>query len=332
VPEGVDATGLLRDWVLAQQLERFSSTVEPLTPKGTPQLGWSFVVNDSLLQTWLHSLANQPWTMADMRLGLIIVKTWWDVEWPLIEKHFDGVLESLRTQVIDRLDELDAVLAKGLSVDWASDDQLGEEIITWLHLVIEKGSRLGAMFWRLRLRDAFHDNDTASLCAIQREMASGLLNIASPQVTQVAAEVWEEWITQQTNTYRPTLLLDCVAGVAGSRRMPGLIWALHLLVKVVQFKPQWLTSDFVAVIELGIAALLRELSYRDRAPGTSISDDDVPLLRFNCARLSLALSMTRWYEQSQTWSQWLQQAKNDPLPEMRYLRERWVGPLSNHKN
>jgi hypothetical protein len=312
--------------VLTQTLHGFSTTVQPITPSGTPGLGWTLNVSDHFLQTWKCSLEKQPWSPAEMRAGLSIVKAWWDAEWVLIEQSIDR-FESLRSMVVDRLDDLDAVLSIGLSPSWATNEQLGEQLTIWLREVVQKGQDHGAMFWRLRLRDDLQNNDVPALSAIQREMTRDLLNISSLQDAQAAAQVLNEWVAHEASTYRPALLLDGLVGLVSSRRMPNLVWALHLLVKIVQFKPQWLTDEMVMVIELGLDALLRELAYQDRTSGTGMSDSDVPLLRFNCARLAFALSSTKWFKQSQTWPQWLQQASNDPLPEMRYLRERWVGPI-----
>ena len=105
--------------------------------------------------------------------------------------------------------------------------------------------------------------------------------------------------------------------------MPNLGWALHVLVKAVRHQSQWITENLFAMIEMGLAKLHSELRYEDPPNGTGIPDDEVPILRLKCARLALAFLRCEPRRTSSVLSDWLSTAMSDPLPEMRYLNERY---------
>jgi hypothetical protein len=75
--------------------------------------------------------------------------------------------------------------------------------------------------------------------------------------------------------------------------------------------------DIIAQLTLhGLRYLIEELRY-DRDHGDD-GDVEIPLLRWGCAHLALAMSVSG-YETDPTVIRWAEVAQNDPLPEVRHV-------------
>jgi hypothetical protein len=322
-PEGTEKEKVFREWILQQPLARFDSRGAMQITNSSTTKRWGFPVNNQVLTAWRASLSDSPWPGQDMARGLNILKQWWDDEWASIVADIPKIHE-LRDAVIDRLDDVDAILATGLPNDWEASALIDPSIKDWIRAMVHASEPFGARFWRLRLRLALETNDHAEFSRIQQELSDCFLDASMPESTFIAAYVIEDWLTidRYPRTQCPDLLLSVLCGIVATRRMPSLIWALHVLVKIVRYQSQWITERLFQMIELGLEAMLTELSYHNRSPGSDIPDDDVPILRFNCARLALAFIARETKHPSGVLSQWAEQTQNDPLPEMRFIEER----------
>jgi hypothetical protein len=328
-PEGVDAKRVLREWLLGKQLAKFDApaTVQIATPTVSKQ--WGFPVNDAVLRAWKASLASGPWSAEEMARGLRILKNWWDDEWASVVADIPKV-EELSDAVITRLDYFDAILAVGLPSDWESSPVIDPASKAWLKEMMVVAKPHGAHFWRLRLRHALDSSDVSDFAALQRELSECFLDASKLDAAYVAAHVVEDWIKLRNskNLRPPEQLLDVLCEIVAARQMPNLIWALHLLVKTAQYQEQWITDRMFQMMEFGLKKLLSELKYHDRDSSAGILDDEVPILRLNCARLALAFSEKSSSRMSNVLSEWLEQARGDPLPEMRFIEERQSNSVS----
>jgi len=322
-PSGTDGNAVFRRWILSQSLTGFEapSSVE-LKDAGSKRT-WQLPVSNDFLEAWLHSLSTQQWTLDEMFAGMQIAKKWWDSEWPDLVK--DTRWDELRDAVIYRLNTLDAILSKGLPLEWKQEPGLGQPLVTWLDEVVVAGRTYGAPFWRVRLREALRTGEQHGLVEIQKEISEHLLSSTPFELSDVASEVAVDWLKQgqPDDSPPPELLREVLCAIVSARKIPNLGWVLHVLAKAVRHQSQWVTDNLFAMIEMGLAALHSELRYKDPPKGTGIPDDEVPVLRLNCARLALAFLHCEPPRTSSVLSDWLSSAANDPLPEMRYLNERY---------
>ncbi|MFC5742911.1 SIR2 family NAD-dependent protein deacylase [Dyella tabacisoli] len=322
-PEGINKEKVFREWILEQSLARFDGPGAMQITDSSTSKHWGFPVNNRLLTAWKASLSGSPWPIQDMVRGLNILKQWWEDEWASIVTDIPRIHE-LAEAVIDRMDDFDVILATGLPAGWETSSLIELSIKGWIKEVVNASKPFAAHFWRLRLHLALEANDGAEFGRIQQELSDCFLDASMPDSTFIAAHVIEDWLTvdHYPKVQCPDLLLGVLCGIVATRRMPSLIWALHLLVKIARNQAQWVTERMFQMIELGLDALVTELSYQGRSPGSDIPDTDVPILRFNCARLALAFIDGDAKHSASVLSKWADQTQNDPLPEMRFIEER----------
>jgi hypothetical protein len=80
-------------------------------------------------------------------------------------------------------------------------------------------------------------------------------------------------------------------------------------------KPVCLIQASIGEPDIPASYLIEELHY-DRDPG----EVDVPLLRWNCAHLALAMSASG-YDTNPTVVRWAEVVQDDPLPEVRHAED-----------
>ena len=121
----------------------------------------------------------------------------------------------------------------------------------------------------------------------------------------------------------PADLVREIGVIIATRRMAALGQALQIA--------KWVFSDGGsehrnAIGELasqGLGYLAQELRY-DRSHDPDV---DVPLLRWGCTHLALAMAQNG-FNADPAVTKWVESAKNDPLPEVRYAK----GPIGEHSN
>ncbi len=318
-PPVIEADALFRKMLLQKTLADMSSPASMTTTNSKARRSWGFPVNDAFLRAWINSLVREPWPVGEVAAGLEIVRRWWEGEWSDLA-HDAPMIEEVHAALIDRLDKLDSIFFKGLPSNWRTHPEIEPHLAVWVDEVVAAGKQAGAPFWRYRLLNALHKADDATLVAIQTELAECLLDTARSEMGDNAAIVSADWIRLE-NSHKPEILIEVFGGIIAARRMPNLIWVLHVLEKMVHHRADWIDDQLLSMIELGLVKLEAELSYRDRPWGTAIADEEVPILRFNCARLAIALEWSPNRLSSAATSAWLSIAANDPLPEMRFLTE-----------
>jgi hypothetical protein len=125
----------------------------------------------------------------------------------------------------------------------------------------------------------------------------------------------ESALDKQYNIPEPDEDLIKEVGVIIATRRKGVpIQALNLALTIFTKG----TDDQRKVIEQlvidGMNYLLAELSYNHSRYATT--DEDIPLLRWGCIHIALAMKELGYNKHSIT--QWIEEAKRDPLPEVRY--------------
>ncbi len=111
----------------------------------------------------------------------------------------------------------------------------------------------------------------------------------------------------------PVTLINDVISIAVTRRQPGLLHSLHLIDDFIA--ESMLSDDDLARIVDALKALQTETAYEH----WQIDDpqtNTVTLLRARCVRLAYNLKAAGIKDP--TLEAWINEAKNDPMPEVRY--------------
>ncbi|MGD9504584.1 MAG: SIR2 family protein [Syntrophobacteraceae bacterium] len=130
----------------------------------------------------------------------------------------------------------------------------------------------------------------------------------------------KRWLTHSTekSSASPPPPLDLLreAGVMIATRRRGVLFRALELARRVFLSGASEQRDAIASLAIeGMRYLIEELRY-DRDHDEK-SEKDIPLLRWSCAHLALAMSVSG-YENDPTVADWVDIARNDPLPEVRY--------------
>ncbi|KAA8998219.1 SIR2 family protein [Affinibrenneria salicis] len=318
----IDFDNLFRKWILSQELKNFS--VEPTDLLEKPPKSkkyWSIDNKDELLENWIYSIKRKQWPKTDMNAGLKLVKKWWDIEWQYIFKDYKNI-DNLHIAINQRLELIDNIVAMMVENKSMPDQFNNSSIGKWLELVITQGAELGVKFSRYRLSIALEKKDKLELSRLESELVENLIDLDIPSVSN-ASNIISYWVfhSNLNKENRPKLIIDAISGIISTRRIPVLPWALNLMILIVKNHSEWLTKSHFSLIDLGLKKMLTELSYKDRPVGSGIPDDNVPTLRWNCARLAKEIATNNQQYTTKNITNWLDLAPSDPLPELRFLKE-----------
>lgn len=322
-PAGIDMHLVFRKWILARPLASFTQNGSMIVTSKGSERAWGFPVDHEFLRAILNSFENHSWPNDDLLSVLTSIKRWWDDNWYQIRTDLDAV-DELRAEARRRLSLIDQILAK-IALDEVNEAVLHDESVElWLVAMLEDGPSCGAQFWRFRYVRATALRDESALRGLQCEVLEQLLDADLSTASSEAPRVISAWISDwKDNEARPPrLLVEAVAGMMASRRMPVLPWTLSLTLQIVKNRQHWVDDEAFALIDLGLRKMHAELAYHDRKLSSGIPDDNVPSLRFGCGRLARVISR-QWPDRTSEGVQlWLDSAVSDPLPEMRFLEER----------
>ena len=116
------------------------------------------------------------------------------------------------------------------------------------------------------------------------------------------------------------MLFDTMVACIFAQSPTCMEQAMHLLAHLPA--PTWgrnLDQKSLALLEIALEELMHKLSYERQAPADTMFDERVPRLRFQAFGLAHALIHTANVS-SQAAQRWLDAAKDDPLPEVRFGR------------
>ena len=125
----------------------------------------------------------------------------------------------------------------------------------------------------------------------------------------------ESALDKQNNISEPDEdLIKEVGVIIATRRKGVLIQALSLALTIFTKGTDDQRKAIEQLVIDGLNYLLAELSYNHIRYTTM--DEDIPLLRWGCINIALAMKELGYNKHSIT--QWIEEAKSDPLPEVRY--------------
>ena len=135
---------------------------------------------------------------------------------------------------------------------------------------------------------------------------------------------WAKWEKARKLGEIPHDLLNELANIISSRRRPGLRVALRVAKLIVRRRPELINGRTITLLRIGLDYLSTETRYEpypDEPPARTITYLEVPGFREEAAALAIALQNVAGLQNDQVIRKWVEQACNDPLPELRRLAD-----------
>jgi hypothetical protein len=320
-PDGVGAAERFRHWILDAGVTGFRQPSMMFLTMKAGGAGWGLPGDHTFFKSWITSLRTEPWPEDAWQSGLLQINRWWAAEAEDLARDIVRH-DDLAAALTLRLDLIDTIL--GRSELWAlaaESDEIRALILGPIAVMTESARSMGAPFWRFRIHQARYRNDAALLSQVEQEVAAALVSSRDAATLQKACAAARLWIEMSIETQVPAgLILDTTIALFVSRSVPSLAHILGLLITLLQHGSKVLDGVRSELVAMALKALLEELNYEGRPVGSAIPDEEVPTLRFLCARLSfLIITMDAMVDTSAA-QRWIDVAKADPLPEMRFRR------------
>lgn len=318
-PKGINPKKTFQAFVLKNRVTGISSPSAMLVQGRNTRRSWGFPARNEFFTNWLASHEQQPWTVNNLILGLGIIKEWWDSEWPDIEHDVEFISE-LREAVVERLHLIDEIFYLNAGSIFSTPVVLSDDLAQWIAQVVVKAQAIGCPMWRSRLRLASQRQDTQAIVDLQTDLSAELVSPNSESKWKVS-KLLKAWIKNpELDNTKLALVFDTVFAVIATRRMPAVGICIRLAEELIKERLQWVTDSRMQILGIGINAFLRELDYTNRVPGTDLSDEHIPLLRYYCARVAVTAAATLGSNAPDWVSSWIDAAKVDPLPELRFMQ------------
>ncbi len=322
-PKGIVAVKRFRSFILNTNVDNLSSPSAMLSTRPEAKRSWGFPARNDFFTNWIAAQEKRPWPLKDLISSLKVMKVWWDFEWEDIE-HDVELFDDLREAIVARLHLIDEILDLSADRILAKPTVLPDDLVRWLGHVVTKAQVMGCPMWRYRARLALYQKDTQVMLNLQTEISAELVSTNTETKWEVRNTL-RAWIRGFKPTDPiPDLVLDTVFSAIAARRVNALGTCLDMAKEVLDKRPEWATTARLGLLGIGMNTLLKELDYTVRVTGTDISDEHIPLLRYYCARLAHAA--TRSFGTRHDWaSAWIESAKVDPLPDLRFMVPEPVG-------
>lgn len=318
-PEGINPKQRFQTFVLEKRVSGISSSSTMLVQGRNTRRSWGFPARNEFFTDWLASHEQEPWSDINLSTGLNIVKEWWDSEWADIE-HDVGTISELREAVVDRLHLIDEIFDLNAHFIFSTPVALSDDLAQWIAQVIAKAQAIGCPMWRSRLHLANQHQDTQAMDDLQRDLSAELVSPNSEGKWRLFKLIKAWTKNSKIDDAKLTFVLDTVFAVIVTKRMPAIGICICLAEELIKERIPLMTASKMQVLGIGMNALLRELDYVNRALGTDISDEHIPLLRYYCARLAATTAATLGSNTPDWVSSWIEAAKVDPLPELRFMQ------------
>jgi hypothetical protein len=304
-------------WMLRQELTRFSS--DRPSAEGPSRRSWALRDADSYLMNLYQSLELSEWSEDDLVFALLIIKRWWDAEWPFIQPELVR-LDDVKAMFLRRMRLIDLLIASFIDKHSLNALKRAPALGGWIEVMQAGLVEVGSSLLRTNLASALDAGDRVALAQMDVTVLLKVFDYDLNDVSHIS-NVISYWAKHpKAGVYdAPNGLIYSLAGVVSARRMPVLPWALGAFTKIMEKHPGWVMFNCYTLLNVGLKMLLSELAYVGRPDNTGIPDDDVPLLRLECVTLARALRASKFFEQGDACELWLAETSTDPLPELRFF-------------
>ncbi|MFK3797090.1 SIR2 family protein [Pseudomonas sp. NPDC088444] len=305
-----------REWILAQELTRFSSA--KASTDGLSQRSWSMRDADDFLMNLYRSLEHFEWAEDEFVSSLRIIKCWWDEEWPFIAAEL-GKIDEVKSLLLRRMEWVDLLISSFIDKQPGNPLLRFPDISMWVGELQTGMLEVGPGLLRTRLAIALEASDNTALSQVDVALFLSIFESGLSEANRIA-KVISYWVNHPRAGAcdAPSGLVYALASAVSGRRMPALPSALRALTAIASVHPEWITPSGYLLMNAGLKKLLSELSYDSRPEDSVIPDDNVPELRLACVLLVRALQRNKIAEVADVCACWLDEAANDPLPELRF--------------
>jgi hypothetical protein len=221
---------------------------------------------------------------------------------------------------VERLHLIDEIFDLNANFIFSTPVVLSEDWTQWIAQVVAKAQAIGCPMWRSRLQLAIQYQDTQAMENLQTDLSAELVSADSESKWRLF-KLLNAWIKNpDLDKTKLDLVLDTVFAIIATRRMPAVGICICLADVLIKERRQWVTGSRMQILGIGINAFLSELDYTNRVPGTDISDEHIPLLRYYCARVAVTAAAILGSNAPDWVRSWIEAAKVDPLPELRFMQ------------
>ncbi len=179
-------------------------------------------------------------------------------------------------------------------------------------------------------------SDGAQLDALASLLRTGLASTVRAALDSAASGLFL-WLREASRSEPfvpavPEEVLAEIGVVLANRRWPSISSALQIAAWVYGDGSAEQRAVLRAPLLESLGRFIEELVYEEdfdqhpffKRPWVDHEEVDVPLLRWRCAKLAIAMEAAGLGEEPVV-ARWIREAERDPLPEMRYIAEGWEG-------
>lgn len=317
-----DAASLLLDKLLARPLRPFSGGYMEFFP-AHKRRSYSIGSADVALGQIQFALGQMTPTILQLKQLFGVIAEWMDFELSDLVADADEIDVSESVALI--VGCLDRILT--LCVQQLSKRKRVKSVDDLIRQVMTIDARLKVFpFERFNLSLALIKSGDRGLAELSNAVRTIVRSLGaedaqtSLRAFRAAYALLEDDCQQFRDVGR--IAFDAVVSCAFGQRTNCLSRALNLLAHLsgTTWK-RYLDEKSLLLIDALLVDLASSLAYEQRPSTASISEESVPLVRFNAFQLAYAITEIAGAD-SEAARNWLKAAKNDPLPEIRLERFR----------
>lgn len=317
-----DAASLLLDKLLARPLRPFSGGYMELLP-AHKRRSYGIGGADVIVGQIQFALARVTPSISQMKKLTGVIAEWMDVELNDLVADADDVDVSEEVALI--VGRLDQILT--LCIQQLSKRKRVKSVDDLIRQVMTLDERLKVFpFERFNLSLALIRSGDRGLVDLNNAVGTIVRSLSaedaqtSLRAFRAAYALLEDDHQQFRDVGRIAFdaIVSCVFGQRATCLARGLNFLAHLS------EATWiryLDGKSLLLIDAVLADLASSLAYEQRPSIASVSEESVPLVRFNAFQLAYAIIEIAGAD-SEAARHWLETAKNDPLPEIRLERFR----------
>lgn len=296
-----------------EPIRDFSSVAEETDP---PRRTWSLSEDESTLDCWIYLAQKYKLSTHDASIGIANIKAWWEREWKIILENRNRI-EELKPIIAHRLTAIDSFLALALPKEWHKLDVFSQHV-SWIKSLPKEAQKFDVEMWRIQLKFKLKNIHGAGIGDIENEVATALLGDASSPQFLHAINTARDWIRVGWFS-EAKAVVDAAITLMYSKRRISTAWGLEILLNLIITNAEIITQGRFKRIEKGLALLLETANYKAYHFPYEPFNEDIPVIRYSCCRISLELTKDARYKHSKILEKWISEIDSDPLPEMRYL-------------
>ncbi|MBD9467277.1 SIR2 family NAD-dependent protein deacylase [Pseudomonas sp. Pdm06] len=279
---------------------------------------WSLHIDERTLDCWVYLAQEKKLTIDDVIAGIKAIKVWWDREWSVITNETLS-FDDIKSNIAHRLTLIDKFLATALPMDWRTIPGFKPHA-KWLRSLPTEALKAGVDLWRIQHKHKIKIPSAHVAEEVGLDISCALLGDPTSPNFINSISTTKDWI-QTGWSPEPKHLTESAISMMCCLRQRTTAWGLDILIDIARKRIESITESRFKRIEKGLQLLETIAIYRPRNVPYPVFDEDIPLIRYSCCRLSLELSKYDRFRDSLVLQRWLLEIPGDPLPEVRYLLE-----------